>query len=69
MTLSHDTGRCLGVQPALLPLSSQPLPCTRRDKCQRYTERETNIGPRTSYTMSMCPGPDEYWPGLIEVKE
>lgn len=46
MKLSYDTGRCMGEGAA--------FPCPQRDTCARYTQRETNTGERTSYTMWAC---------------
>lgn len=47
-----DTARCLGHD------------CDRRDKCERFRQREQN-GPRTPFYAHMC-GIDDF---IIEAKE
>lgn len=55
--LSNDVCRCLGQLPT--PTGTQP--CTKRQECQRYTQRHTG----GSCAQWMCPGKDDYWQFLI----
>ena len=60
MSLLHDVCRCLGEQTAIHT-------CTRRESCARYVERN-NGGPRTPYSMFLCPGQDDYFQNYIPIK-
>lgn len=56
MTLPADKTRCLG----LLPAPEGEQRCSKRDTCQRYTQRHTG-GEATPIAQWMCPTADEYY--------
>ena len=60
MRLTNDTCRCLGEQTGIHT-------CARRESCARYTMRNTG-GPRTPYSMCLCPGLDSYFQSYIQIE-
>ena len=64
MTLAYDVTRCMGLMPAPNGLTQR---CSKRDTCQRYTDRATG-GDRTPVAQWLCPGHDDYWQAYIKVE-
>ena len=51
--LSHDTGRCMGMR-VQHDHQQQPDWCPQRETCERYLQRASNTGPRTSHVLWAC---------------
>ena len=64
MSLPNDITRCMGLLPAPNGLTQR---CSKRDTCQRYTERTTG-GERTPTAQWLCPGLDGFFERYIQVQ-